>query len=497
MSTPENGFSNILALMQLVNMVKQQRIQQADATIAGLPNQGAGMTIAQSGLTPKQIKAKYGRDRNPSELVAADTPEAQQNRMIEARIASFTPEETDAFTSSLLNKAMGTPGAITRKGLASAAQAGETKAATEATTEQTRSAVANSTHQMVLKGLASLEKASPDIQAAQGLKVAGLQTAQETESDTLAAQIRTQTQKMALAALANPDHPLNKVMKSELGFNAITAAPAVALGMTTMLDKVADIAYAKAAGNKQLEVARFQAMLDEDKDMNRVEADWAKGIASNLGGTVTPRTVLNWKRWKESGGDAKSMPAGVTSNLDNTLTIATSVAAKAYVTDQAQKGDIYAQQILNLANMAKQIPNSNTLQAVGKLMQDYYGKIQVQAKLGPRPNQPGPAQNQWDAAAKYTSSQLPTFDANWFLTGGGVDLVTPKNGVPQQPMGKAPPIPSPTAPTANFNGQQVPLPPDASPDDMAAVQQFLQVLGMNMGQPPIKVAPSVQVPLKP
>lgn len=297
-----------------------------------------------------------------------------------------------------------------------------------------------------------------------GAKLAVGATPGELQVSDLNTKVKTETLREGLKILSNPDHALNKVMKGTLGFNAIEAAGGVALELTPLMDKSAEIIFQAGAG---------RTMEDE---LNKAEAEWAKTIAERFEGSVTPRAILNWKRWRETGGDPRTRPAGVSQELDQVLSAGTSIGLRAFITDRAEKGDPEAKTILQITQGMERIGDANTLVTYAKLLGTYYGRVQAAAKLGPRPSEPDAAAR-WDATAKALSDRIPKLDPTFW------------KGVTQ----------APTARGGSYNFQGPPeqnnlnTPPGLTQEDMQNIQILMKAVpGLNF-QPP-GVQPLVKPP---
>lgn len=489
----QSPFQKILPLIQLMEQIRQMNLDQANANISRLPNQGAGMTVQQSGLLPKQVKAKYGRDLAPGEMIAPDTPEAQTSRQMMAMIAKMTPEELDSFGASLVSRNLGVPQITNRAGLAAQARGSQVTAENQVTEQGTKKVALDENAKLVLEGIQSIQKATPETRALMGQRLSGLGSPSEEALKGQETNLKAAMTKMALDALADPKHPLNVAMQKDLGFNAIVAAPGVAMGMTQMLDTMAQIAYQRTQGNNAMDLAKLQASLDKDKEFNRVEANWAESVAKNLGGKVSPTVVANWRRWNDAGRPGTA-PQGVTPQLDATLKVASDISTQAYINDQAQKGDFDSQMILKLADMVAKVPNKNASEAISEIMAKYYGRVVTTKNIGPRPD--GPAGLRWDATADLFAKRFDRVQAKSMWTGGGVSF---KPGV-------AAPAVSPNALTRpDQTGQGGALAPNSpaapgaalSPEDQQSLELLMKALMSGQVPAGVNLTPAGQPPVRP
>lgn len=492
---PPDPLQTLIPLLGLIQQMRQQNQQQGQNILQRLPGGGAGMTATQAGLSPKQQKALYGRTLGATDVVAPETPETAQNQMMLARLKSMSPGEVDNFTSGLVARAQGVPGLINRAGLTAGSQAGQAEAETNLVKAKTGKAVADSSQAYILQGLDALNKAPEAVRTSIGQKMGVGTTAEETTANDLSTQITTASKRLALQALADPKHPLNTLFKSTFGINAIEALPAVGLGMANLLGDIGQIVASDKSGNKALEVAKWQFGADAEKDLLRVENDWAKGVADQLKGTVSPRTVLLWKRWRETPDASQgTRPAGVTPELDTLLSNAASLGYQATVTKAAEDGDPYAKQMQSLANVAEKVTNPQSAAAIGQLMTTYFGKVVAGKELGVRPTDPA-GQRAWDQRAEAITAKMPKLDSHHWFTGGGVT-------VNNNPAGAAPP-PAQNPMMLNLGGQQQPQggaqlmggqpPPGISPEDLKNLQTFIQAFTSN---PPVSLTPAT-IPKQP
>lgn len=478
-----NPFESLLGLVQLLQTMRGMQTNQANALIAHAPEGGAGMTAAQVGLSPKQQKAKFGRVLGDNEPVAPDTPDTLANKQLENYIRNLNPDQVDQMAASLLSAKEGHPEVATTQSRALAGQAATAKAGADVTEQGNRQKVAQALSGPIGDAITELSKASPSVRAGIGAKAAGLPSVGEEENSQLAENIRKMGLKEALAALANPDNPLNTTLKKNLGYNAITAAAGVALGIPNLMDQAANVAFS----NKQLanskNLATFEYLLSQDKDLNQADANWAQEAGKTYG--VSPRTILNWKRWKEAGGDPKQMPKGVDSNLDQSLSTGFALARSAVIQDEAQKGNPYAKQAEDLIQAGMKVTDKNTLQAISSLINDYWGKVIVTKTQGPRPADPA-GQAQWDAAAKAVSSKFPKLESRALLIGGGSRYVPGATAAPDATANPNPQV----GDTVMVNGKQVVRPPNVNDADWNNMKALISAFQTN----PAKLTPQPPAP---
>lgn len=454
----QSALDQVLPLIQLVQMLNQQRTGQANALIAAHPK---GSTVAQVGLTPDQQKAKYGRVLQPTDVTEQPTAEDAANQHALDFIQSADPATLDTISASYISRMAGVPQITTRAGLASQAKSSEINAATGVTEAQTKGDIATNQHKLVADALQSLQTWKPEVRTMLAEKTTFGTTQSDLASEGLATQVKTEVQRQILAAAANPKSDLNVALKNYTGVGIGGAMAAAGLGLTSLLTQIADL-------NTRIAVAG----LDRDKAINDADAQWAGDVAKSLGGTASPRTILNWKRWQENGGDPKQMPRGVTPALASTLETAKDAGYKAFVTEAAQKGDVEAQTMLTLIQAAQRVGDENTLKAISQLANTYMARIVADQKIGPRPNDPAGGLR-WDQIVQGIAGRMPSFTPHTIgMWKFGVDLNAPK-------IPNAVNTPAPNAST----GQSGQLPGgQLSPEDMQNLQQIMQFLQVYQNQ---------------
>lgn len=445
----------IAPLIQLVQMIQQQRSQQAGNLIGTKPK---GSTVAQIGLTQEQQKARFGKVLQPTDVVEQPTAEDLANQHAMDFIQHADPATLDAISASYISRMAGVPQITTSKGLASQAQASQINSATGVTEAQTKQTVAQNQQQLVGTALQSLQNWKPELRTAYAEKSVLGTTQAGQAADLGADMVKTEVQRSILSAAANPKSDLNVALKKYTGVGLGGAMAAAGLGLTSLLTQIADI-------NVRLAVAG----IEKETAMDKADANWAEDVAKSLGGTASPRAVLNWKRWRETGADPGKLPAGVSPALAATLNTAQDAGYKAYVTTAAQKGDVEAQTMLTLIQAAQRVGDPNTLKAISQLANTYMARIVADQQVGPRPNDSAGGL-QWDNIVQGIASRMPSFTPHTFLMWKfGSDLKTPTQ-VPASPVDISGGV------NRTLPGGQL------SPEDSQKLQQILGVIQLYQQQ---------------
>lgn len=406
-------------LIQLMQILRKQDVEQADALIS---TKRPGTAVKDIGLSRKQQQAKFGRELAPTDVAVPETAQDRADKMARDFLDTADPVTIANISSSLVSRMAGVPQITTPKGLASQAQASETESGTKAMT-------AKANQGLVQDALTSLDKWEPAARTALAeTKTLGA-TQVEVQNQQRAENIKTEVQREILKAVADPNNELNLSLKKYFGVGLGSAMAAAGLGLTQLLDSIGQLAVVKARGN----LAEREFQLELEKQINQADATWATDVAKNLGGKVTPRAVLNWRRWREAGGDPKKMPADVSPELDNALDIAQAAAFRTFMVENAQKGDPMARQMLELVGAAKNIKDENTLKALSQLIAKFTARSIMDMNVGPKPTEPEAAKR-WDQTAAEVEAKLPKFDIHTFMGfNSGVDLTGPPKGGSLQP----------------------------------------------------------------
>lgn len=455
-------------LIQLMQLLNAQNTNQANALIAAHPK---GSTVAQIGLTPKQQKAKFGKVLQPTDVVEQPSAEDMLNQKAVDFIKGADPQTLDMLTASYLSRTQGVPQITSSTGLRSQSQASETKAGTDVVNAKSDQALAVQRHALIGKALTSLQSWDPAQQTQLAEKTAFGTTQQDLQNEGLANQVKAEVQRSILTAAADPKSDLNVALKQYTGVGLGGAMAAAGLGLTSLLNNIAD-----------LNVRLLAAGAESRSAMDQADAQWAADVAKSLGGTASPRAILNWKRWSENGADPKKLPQGVSPALVSVLENAKDAGYRAYVTDAVEKGDIEAKTMMTLIQAATRVGDENTLKAIGDLAKRYMARIIMNSRVGTRPADPAGAQ-QWDNMAANIAGQMPGFTPHTFFGFKlGVDMAAPT----------APSLTAPAASTAQPSAPKSGQP--LSQEDLQNLQQIMQVYQMILNGQSGNAKPVVPVP---
>lgn len=469
------GNMDPIQMLQFLMGLKERKLQHTTEQAKNLlSTTRPGTPIEQTGLNPKQQKALFGRTLAPGATPVPASGADMQDDQLRQAITLMTPDQLNVFRGSLINKTIGTPGANTVAGITAGGQAEEVKAGT-------RLAVAKKTGNWIIDGLQAIdnlplpERARAGAQLATGMTPEGLTQAGDDAKVARLTSINDYTKaeitRLSLDAMRNPNNPLNRVMKANLGFNAIDAAGGVAMGMASLMDEASRIAAEKDI-NSLTSGGRMGQIWEQ------ADADAAVAISKSFGGKFTPRMVRDWMYWKASpSGTAR--PPVVTAEMDQAMSLGTAAAFRAEVNQAIEKGDPDAQNLQNILSGMSKITNANQLTAYAQLSNDYYARVHMNQTIGPRPAQ---AQDPagaalWDAQLKAFKDHMPKLDANFWMTGGGVDVSIPGSHLSRQPApGMGMPGAGGAPGTSAGPGAQ---PAGPSPQDIQNIQMLIKLTQPN------------------
>lgn len=481
----EDPLAGLLRVLQIQEMVRKRRSEQGSNLVSGSE---PGATVQQIGLDDKQQKALYGRkvapDFTPRPATASDI--ADQNLKNFLRTAD--PQVIRTLSASMASRAAGVPQITTPEGITKQGQASEIAAGTAVTEAQTKNTAAKFNQNQTALALQSVDQWKPELKARFAQQQVLGTTEGQQANDAQAERIKAEVQRQILQASSDPEHSdLNKALKTYTGVGIGGAMAAAGLGLTSLLDQIASVSSMQFRSGQLLAA-------ELEKQMNEADTQWAKDVASKLGGQASPRALLNWKRWREAGGDPKAMPRDVSPDLDAALEAANAASFRAYMADAAEKGDPDARTAMELVKAATQVKDNNTLQAISQLVARLRARVIMNQKAGPRPSEDPARAALWDQNAQWLEDHTPVLKARSFLgMDFGVDLSKPipntfhpalgSGANTQPPVGAgagAPAAPSPSG-LPQFN--------DLSPEDAQKIQQVLQALKMAGGQQPAPVRP--------
>lgn len=463
-----NFLQQVLPLVQVLNMLKGSTVGEADALIK---TKRPGSTVQDIGLSKKQMKAKFGRELAPTDVAEAPNATQVADNQLVSFLQNADPEMIKTISASMASRMAGVPQITTPTGLTSQAQASEISSATAVTEAGTKQKIAQNNQQLVGEALRSLSEWKPATRAAFAEKQTLGTTQAEQENVINSERIKSEIQRAVLLAAADPEKSdLNKALKTFTGVSLGGAMAAAGLGLTGLLTSIADMTTANIKTGRSLEA---EMMLQ----MNKADTDWAGDVAKSLGGKASPRAILNWKRWREGGGDPTKLPAGVSPELNSALETAQTASYKAFLVEASQKGDVEAQTLLGLIKAASTVKDENTLKAISQLSARYMARTIMNSTVGMRPTDPQAAA-QWDAGAKAIESRTPTLSPHTFLMfGSGVDLAQPSGRPSAAQFPPSLPTGAPTAPTAAGATSQTGIPfQEIDPADQQSVMEFLKAL---------------------
>ena len=458
----EDALTGLLKLLQLKQIMAGQRTNEANALIA---KTRPGATVQEIGLSPKQQKAKFGRQLAPTDVVQQPSPEDVANAQTVDALRRATPEQLDMITNSMISRMAGVPQITTGAGLSAQARTNTLKSGTD---EQ----VAQLNRDNLSRALTSLQTWKPELRTRFAESQALGTTQGEQDVQASGEKVKSEVQRQILMAAADPKNSdLNKALQAYTGVGLGGAMAAAGLGLTSVLTSIADYNTATLRTGEALSA-------ELEKQMNQADTQWAQDVAQKLGGKASPRAILNWKRWKETGGDPATMPKGVSPELSAALDVAQVASYKSFLSEAASKGDTESKTLMTMLQGMSNIKDENTLKAFSQISARLMAHSIMNTTVGLRPADPEAAKA-WDRRAQAIEDNMPKLTPHQFLGFDfGVDLASP----PRIPLSNMPPgrvpqgtLQQPAAPSANpLGGNMSPAPP--TPNDSVAIQTFLKAL---------------------
>lgn len=459
---------NMMMLMQILNQVGARKTGQAQNLYE---RSKPGQTVEQAGLDPKQFKRLFGRTPGTGEVLKPHTAETRMSDLTLDFIDKAPPNVLSVLAASSASRGVGVPQITTAEGITSqAAQAEETAKGgvvkartarriaegTEEPTVQAETTRAVTIAAAVDKGAAAFKRAPQKTQEAMGqLGIFG-KTAEEVEVSQLEVGVKAELYREAMKARVDPKHPLRALFKKELGVDLDAAIGAAGLGMLSLVETAAQLRASLRINRAEVETAIQKEM-----------AATAGKLSVATGMKFSPRAfIAEWDarelHGKTNGGE-----------LGELFDWVTTLEARASIADAVKRGDPNVATVTEILSVMRNTTDKKVIEAASTLLRQPVGVIKTTQLLGPRPQQPGMEQTNWDVQAQRMGNRygLGIERTGWFgmkVTGTGVDKL--QVGGQQQD-------PNPLHPGSTQSGQpqapsMVNLPPDLSAEEIKAIQEL-------------------------